>query len=199
MEYIVNDQSIVFVIRNWLSTEYSEQLNNYIDKNIKWINYGIKNNKPILLTRSIYLLGDDTVKKYPYSNLSFMVNNWDSVLNQEIKNIKDNLITDEHLLKYNLSFNSCVINKYKNGKEFIAPHSDEEASGPMNAVISISLGASRTLWLKEKSTSKLLKVQLNNGDCLVMLGETQKYWNHSIPSDKSNGMRISLTYRFINV
>jgi alkylated DNA repair dioxygenase AlkB len=199
MEYIINNESIVFVMRDWLDKEYGYELKEQLEKNVTWINHQIKGNKSIKLTRSISLLGDETVKKYPYINIPYDVDDWSKVLNQEIKQMKDNLIADDLLKQYDLSFNSCVINRYKSAREFIAWHADLEASGPQNIVACVSLGATRTFWLKEKATNKIIKVKLNHGDCLVMLGETQKHWEHSLPSEFGFESRISLTFRYIDV
>jgi len=200
MEYIINDESIVFVMRNLIDSKYGHELKSQLE-NIEWINYRLKNGNKIKLTRSIYILGDETIKNYPYTSLSHPVTDWNMVLNHEIKNVIDNFTSNEYIKsKYpGLTFNSCVINKYANGNEFVAPHSDDEAGGLMNAVVSISLGATRSFYLKSKNKrSPYIKIKLNHGDCLVMLNDTQKYYDHSVPSEKCNGSRISLTYRKID-
>jgi len=78
-------------------------------------------------------------------------------------------------------------------------HSDNEKElGDLPEIISLSLGACRTILFKNKTTKKLIRIELENGDLLVMRGKTQDNWTHAIP--KRTGCyeeRINLTFRKI--
>lgn len=100
------------------------------------------------------------------------------------------------------TFNSVLINYYRNGKDRVAWHSDDEKELGKNPVIaSVSLGAERKFKLRHKKFKEnQLKheVLLANGSLLVMSGTTQHHWLHEVPrTAKPIGPRINLTFRVI--
>jgi alkylated DNA repair dioxygenase AlkB len=77
-------------------------------------------------------------------------------------------------------------------------HSDDEAELGVNPVVaSISLGAERDFILRNKSdTSEQHKFNLANGSLLIMQGQTQQCWQHSLPKRKRClETRINLSFR----
>ncbi len=99
----------------------------------------------------------------------------------------------------NLSFNSCLLNLYHSGEEGMSWHSDAEAElGKEPAIASVSLGAQRKFVMKHKASGEKIELQLEPGSLLLMAGETQKYWLHSLPKTKKvKEPRINLTFRNI--
>lgn len=95
------------------------------------------------------------------------------------------------------SFNSVLINLYRDGRDSVAWHADDEPSLGHNPVIaSISLGAVRRFQLKHKVTGERIDLDLPHGSCLVMAGTTQHHWRHQIPKTRRPiGPRINLTFR----
>lgn len=93
------------------------------------------------------------------------------------------------------TFNSCLLNLYHNGTEGMGWHSDNEKE--MGSVIaSVSLGEERKFVFKHRSTREKVEVNLQNGSVLLMKGDTQKYWIHTLPIMlKKNNARINLTFR----
>ncbi|MHA6279745.1 alpha-ketoglutarate-dependent dioxygenase AlkB family protein [Salinimicrobium sp. CAU 1759] len=98
-----------------------------------------------------------------------------------------------------LEFNSCLLNLYHSGDEGMSWHSDAEAElGPEPAIASLSLGIERRFLFKHKKSGEKIELQLEPGSLLLMAGETQKYWLHSLPkSKKIKEPRINLTFRNI--
>lgn len=98
-----------------------------------------------------------------------------------------------------LEFNSCLLNLYHSGEEGMSWHSDAEAElGKQPAIASVSLGAERRFVFKHKTSAEKVELQLEPGSLLLMAGETQKYWLHSLPkSKKIKEPRINLTFRNI--
>ncbi|MGH8511027.1 MAG: alpha-ketoglutarate-dependent dioxygenase AlkB family protein [Gammaproteobacteria bacterium] len=98
------------------------------------------------------------------------------------------------------SFNSVLLNLYRNESDSMGWHSDDEPSLGANPVIgSVSFGATRTFQLqhKRRKTSRSA-IDLTGGSFLLMSGPTQHHWRHRVP--KSNvpcGPRINLTFRTI--
>lgn len=98
-----------------------------------------------------------------------------------------------------IKFNSCLLNLYHSGDEGMSWHSDAEAElGKEPAIASLSLGAERRFVLKHRTSGQKVELQLEPGSLLLMAGETQKFWLHSLPkSKKVKDPRINLTFRNI--
>ncbi len=206
VETLINDNgAIVVILRKWLQTN---KLHDRL-KSLPWIFgqqniYGRVNDIP----RGMFFLGDDNIKVYKYSRLTFPVQPWKStnMLYQEIEAIRTRITNDPTLLKIlgiPLMFNVCLLNFYRTGADKIDPHSDKEALGPLNAVVTVSTGGSRPFVLKSKTkgiNGRYPKIEtiLNDGDLVLMAGTCQELWTHSIPVSNSQESRMSLTYRLIN-
>lgn len=98
------------------------------------------------------------------------------------------------------TFNSVLLNYYRDGQDSVAWHSDDEHELGLNPVIaSVSFGAARDFQFKHKSDADLReKVTLTHGSLMLMAGATQHFWKHQIPKTKKplDG-RINLTFRVI--
>lgn len=98
------------------------------------------------------------------------------------------------------SFNSALLNLYRNGKDSVAWHSDDEPElGQQPIIASLSLGAPRSFRLKHKKDSHLRhKLTLTSGSLLVMRGDTQQCWSHQVPKEPAvTEPRINITFRNI--
>ncbi|MGR9000588.1 MAG: alpha-ketoglutarate-dependent dioxygenase AlkB family protein [Gammaproteobacteria bacterium] len=97
------------------------------------------------------------------------------------------------------SFNSVLANLYRNGRDSMGCHADNEKElGPNPVIASLSLGDERLFKLHHKKRKETLDINLGNGDLLVMAGTLQHHWVHSLPkTTKSKGPRINLTFRKI--
>lgn len=92
--------------------------------------------------------------------------------------------------------NSVLINYYRDGKDKINYHSDDLSQIGENPVISsISLGASRFFYFKNKITKEKKELILSNGDLCIMKGKTQDNWFHAVLPELNKGERINLTFR----
>lgn len=207
-EYLINaDGVVVVVIRNWLNQNASTNLHSRLHQNIPWI-LGQMNfyGKVVDIPRGMFFLGDNNITKYSYSRVTFPVVDWESnPLYKEIQRIRDMIKDDKtinSILGTQLNYNSCLLNNYRDGNDKIDFHSDREALGPMNAVVTLSLGASREFVFKYKTKGDdgrypRIDTILNNGDLVIMAGRCQELWTHGIPKQNNVGPRISLTYRLI--
>ena len=94
-------------------------------------------------------------------------------------------------------FNSVLLNRYQTGEEGMAWHSDDERSlGKNSAIASLTLGAERRFAFRHRKTKETLSLVLEHGSLLVMRGETQANWMHSLPKSKRVAEpRINLTFR----
>ena len=134
----------------------------------------------------------DDGKDYTYSGLTMPSNRW----TKELKQLKTQI---EQLTHH--SFNSLLINLYRNCQDSMGWHSDDEKELGRNPVIaSVSLGQERVFKLKHRYKPELpvTSIPLSNGSLLLMKGTTQHYWKHSLPkSAKPMAKRINLTFRWI--
>lgn len=98
--------------------------------------------------------------------------------------------------------NAVLINRYRDGSDYISPHSDDDYGDPEPTIPSLTLGAARPFRLaKLDGKSKLDKSTTveclpGHGDLLVMKGRTNAEWQHWVPKTaKPVGERINLTFR----
>lgn len=98
-----------------------------------------------------------------------------------------------------LNFNAVLLNYYRDGKDSVGWHSDDEREfGPHPIIASVSFGASREFVLKHsvKAHVKNVKCTLTHGSLLVMGDTVQNYWKHQLPKTRRvTAPRINLTFR----
>ena len=95
------------------------------------------------------------------------------------------------------SFNSVLVNLYRDGNDGVGWHADNEAvNGREPTIASVSLGATRRFDLRHRESKETVKVDLHSGSLLVMSGLSQHCWVHQIAKTKQVvGPRINLTFR----
>lgn len=99
-----------------------------------------------------------------------------------------------------VEFNSVLLNQYRNENDSMGWHRDNEKElGPNPVIGSVSFGATRLFQFRHYQEPSLKKtIPLTDGSFLLMQGQTQHFWSHSIPkSKKTIGARINLTFRRI--
>ncbi len=97
-------------------------------------------------------------------------------------------------------FNSVLLNLYRDGRDSVSWHADNEASlGPEPVIASLSLGAVRRFQLRHRQDRETkVTIELPHGSCLVMAGATQHRWLHQLPKTAvAVGPRVNLTFRLI--
>ena len=173
-----------------MTTSEANTYYNLLLKNINWKNdEALYHGRHIVTKRKVAWYGDQGFL-YTYSNTTKQALPWTNKL-IDLKR-KTELIT-------NSQFNSCLLNLYHDGNEGMTWHSDDEKSLGKNTVIaSLSFGAERKFSFKHRRTRQTISLLLENGSLLVMRGNIQSNWLHSLPlSSKINHPRINLTFRTI--
>ncbi|XP_062823982.1 alpha-ketoglutarate-dependent dioxygenase alkB homolog 3 [Anolis carolinensis] len=135
---------------------------------------------------------------YTYSKLTMQANHhWHPLLTM----LKDRI---EDFTKN--TFNSLLCNLYRNEKDSVDWHSDDEPALGRNPVIaSLSFGATRTFEMRKKPLPEenndytyvqRVHIPLDHGTLLIMEGATQEDWQHRVPKEyHSREPRINLTFR----
>ncbi len=98
------------------------------------------------------------------------------------------------------TFNSVLINLYRDENDSVDWHSDDEPElGPDPIIASVSFGEPRQFQLKHKTDTTIkTSLLLPHGSLLLMKGQTQNHYNHKVPkSTQPLKPRINLTYRTI--
>jgi alkylated DNA repair dioxygenase AlkB len=95
------------------------------------------------------------------------------------------------------AFNSVLLNLYRDGRDSVSWHADNEPGLGHNPVIaSLSLGTTRRFQMKHRRREERIAIDLTHGSCLIMAGATQHHWLHQLPkSARPVGPRINLTFR----
>lgn len=174
---------------NFLTEQQADQSFLNLRNELKWQQEKIQLfGKPVLQPRLQAWHGD---KSYTYSGLSMHPQPWTPTLLQ----LKSRC---EAVAKH--TFNSVLANLYRDGQDSMGWHQDNETELGTNPVIaSLTLGESRRFVLRHLATKEKYEVELGHGSLLIMAGETQHYWQHSVPKTaKAKGERINLTFRDIN-
>jgi len=99
----------------------------------------------------------------------------------------------------NHDFNSVLANLYRNGRDSMGCHADNEKElGDQPLIASLSLGDTRLLRFRHPRSGHRLDIELAHGDVLIMAGELQRHWRHELPKTRRHKQaRINLTFRRI--
>ncbi|MBP5973166.1 alpha-ketoglutarate-dependent dioxygenase AlkB [Brasilonema sp. CT11] len=147
--------------------------------------------KRIALPRLTAWYGDKG-KFYTYSKIKMERHSWTPIL-IKIKSRIESIVGTQ--------FNSVLLNLYRDGKDSVAWHSDDEPELGENPEIgSVSFGASRRFMFRHKSQKELkFEIELTHGSFLLMKGATQHFWQHQTPkTSKVMKPRINLTFRKVS-
>jgi alkylated DNA repair dioxygenase AlkB len=95
------------------------------------------------------------------------------------------------------SFNAALANLYRNGRDSVGWHSDNEAGlGNRPIIASLSLGGERRFQFRHRKTKQTITLELSMGHWLMMAGETQMFWLHQVPKTAAAVTpRVNLTFR----
>ena len=95
-----------------------------------------------------------------------------------------------------LPFGVCVCIYYPDGNSGVTYHSDFPAFGDTTTIPSLSIGAERIFYLREKETLQVHDILLQEGSMLVMGENCQERYEHSLPiNPECTTGRINLTFR----
>jgi alkylated DNA repair dioxygenase AlkB len=136
---------------------------------------------------------------YRYSGLVETPHPWTPPLSQLRGLLEDDL---------GLAFNSLLLNRYRDGRDRMGWHADDERELALDyPIASLSLGARRSLRFRPRPhrlgttpPPAPLAVELEDGDLLVMGAPTQRCWQHALPARMGvKEERLNLTFRLIRL
>lgn len=136
--------------------------------------------------------GDEGLR-YTYSGLTLEARPW----TPELQDIRSQIEAAA-----GTSFNTVLLNQYRNGKDSMGWHSDDEPELGTNPVIaSVSFGDARRFIMRHRTRDDIDRVELalGHGSVLIMRGATQHNWQHHVPrTARSVGTRVNLTFRLVS-
>ena len=180
----------VFLYENFLIENEAFEWYELLEKNIAWKQEGMKMYGKYLDFPRLSAWYGDAGKVYKYSGL----------VNTPLPFTKELLVIKETIeKKTGKTFNAALLNLYRDGRDSMGWHSDDEKELGNNPVIaSLSFGATRTFQLKHKVNKEKRSILLPNNSLLMMQGSTQHFWQHQIPKTAQQlKPRINITFRKI--
>ncbi|MBT8243691.1 MAG: alpha-ketoglutarate-dependent dioxygenase AlkB [Winogradskyella sp.] len=134
------------------------------------------------------LFGENN-QPYSYSNIAM----YPKPFTKELNSIKQKIeaISNE-------TFNTVLLNLYRNGNDSNGWHADNEKElGKHPIIASVTFGEERPFHFKHRRLKEERhKLILQHGSLLLMKGAMQEHWLHQIAKTKKNiGERINLTFR----
>lgn len=177
---------------DWLPRAEADALFASLRADVKWKRQKIKLfGKEHVQPRLLAWYGDPDAR-YRYSGVQYDPLPWSPSLIRLRERLQESL---------GYAFNSALANLYRDGRDSMGWHSDNEKElGAEPVIASVSLGAVRKFRLKERKKVGPRKITLEPapGSLLVMMGTTQALWRHAVPrTRKPVGERINITFRRI--
>lgn len=175
----------------WLGSGDANRLLEALRHDVPWETHRLRLfGREVAAPRLSCWIGDPGAR-YRYSGTLFEPQPWPRVLSPLRTRLCEDLGVD---------FNSVLANRYRDGRDAMGWHRDDEPElGRQPVIASVSLGAVRRFVLKSVRTpSRRLALDLPHGSLLVMRGDTQRLYRHALPrTAKPVGERINLTFRRI--
>ena len=170
----------------------SNFLMNEFISNVPWQQRKITMYGNLMITPRLTAWYGDEGTGYAFSGTKFDPLPWTKDLQQMRETVQE--ITGT-------TFNSVLLNFYRDGNDSVAWHSDDEDELGLKPVIaSVSLGQERRFDVRNKTDhQQKYAVNLENGSLLLMKGDMQHNWEHRIAkSTKVLKERVNLTFRVIH-
>ena len=125
---------------------------------------------------------------YKYSGVMNVPEPWDKVLAR---------LRDFVSEKTGADYNSVLVNYYRNQRDSVGWHADDEPElGRFPVICSLSVGETRVFQTKEKKTGLVENYELAHGSMVLMYGDFQRTHLHQIPKEKKEiGARFNYTFR----
>ena len=167
-----------------------------IDESVDWQQFNVRvHGKVIPQPRESFYMADNGYP-YKYSGFDRKPEKWEVAV-QEMRKALEKLL--KNVSRGHPKLNAVLGNKYNDGKQYIGYHSDDEGDlHPDAFIVSVSLGAERDFVFKHKKTGETVSVPLKSGSIVLMGGDCQKNWKHSVPKRmRVKEPRINLTFRSV--
>lgn len=175
----------------FLSTEHANQVLKQSLESIAWETRSIQLYGRAIAIPRLSAWFSETKSSYTYSGITHEAKSLPTFL-RDLK-ILIELTTD-------CSFNSVLVNLYRDGSDSVSWHADNELELGSNITIaSLSVGAVRDLRFKHRHVkNEQFSLQLEHGSLLMMYPPTQDNWLHELPKRRQvTKPRVNFSFRKI--
>lgn len=188
---ILPSEGIVNFFPDFFTAEESDRYFNLLLEEIAWKQEPVRLMGKMVMQPRLTAWYGDPGKHYRYSGITMTPTYWTPALQE----IRQRIETVSPVV-----FNSALLNQYRDNKDSMGWHRDNEKSLGTNPVIgSVSFGATRTFRLRHFiDKERQVSLELTNGSFLLMCGQTQHLWEHCVPKrTRTIDARINITFRVI--
>ncbi|MEX1315605.1 MAG: alpha-ketoglutarate-dependent dioxygenase AlkB [Synechococcaceae cyanobacterium] len=194
--------------RAWLMPRHADALEQQLGAEVPWKQEAIAlHGRRHPLPRLTCWMADPGCR-YRYSGLENAIETW-SPAAERLRCLLERLTGRR--------FNSLLLNRYRDGRDAMGWHADDEPGlDPTAPIASLSLGARRDFRLRPRpgprtgdlapppgygpgcAACEPFNLELGPGDLLLMEPPTQQWWQHAVPRRlKLHQERLNLTFRVV--
>jgi alkylated DNA repair dioxygenase AlkB len=188
---MTRNDALLALHTHWLAPEDAQALQQQLTETLPWSIHRIRLfGRWVDSPRLSCWIGDPQAV-YRYSGQTFAPHPW----TQALAALRDRLREE-----LGVPFNSVLANLYRDGRDAMGWHSDDEPElGAEPVIASLSLGAARRFVLRRRDDHAVKQtLVLEPGSLLVMRGACQRDWQHALPrTARPVGPRINLTFRHL--
>jgi alkylated DNA repair dioxygenase AlkB len=183
----------VSIDRGFIARDVADRLFEAIREQTPWIQHEIVLfGKQHPVPRLGCWMGDEGAV-YSYSKLRLEPVPWSGTVSQILNFVHD---------VQSVRFNAVLLNLYRDGRDSMGFHADDEPElGSAPVIASVSLGSPRRFVFKPRGhPAPSVELELSHGSLLMMSGDTQANWLHGIPKTRREvGERLNLTFRNVRL
>ena len=130
----------------------------------------------------------DSGVHYRYSGITLGPSPWPALLQTLRRRLEEDL---------GQRFNSVLCNQYRDGRDSMGWHADNEPElGSQPVIASLSFGARRRFRIRPSAGGSSVGMDLDSGSLLLMDGWSQRDYQHAVTkTQRPVGSRINLTFR----
>ena len=175
----------------WLDAAAADQLLDALHAALPWETHPVRLFGREIPTPRLSCWIGDAGAIYRYSGTRYTPRPWPAQLLPVLQRLRT---------ETGVAFDSVLANLYRDGRDAMGWHSDDEPElGPQPVIASISLGGVRRFTMKHRRVpGASLAIALPHGSLLLMRGDTQRNYRHALPrTAKPTAPRINLTFRRI--
>jgi alkylated DNA repair dioxygenase AlkB len=182
--------ALLWLAPAFVVAEEATQVEEQLAHEVPWAQRSLRMfGRDVLEPRLVAYLGESDAV-YTYSRRRNVPGPWTPITQRLRERVTERVGVD---------FNAVLANLYRDGRDCMGAHADDERElGPAPVIASLSFGARRRFLLRARRGEASHEIWLDHGSLLVMGGTTQQTFVHSLP--KQCGLaqrRINLTFRYI--
>ena len=190
----MKEEELIKTKKSFLNTYSFEENKKLVNKCILEVDTKLLYNPPIIVygkeviqRRNVGFFSNDSIGYY-YSKKLLK----SQPLTDNLKELLD-LINNF----FSCDFNGILVNKYKDGSDYVGLHTDDEDNLEDIGIVALSIGAERKFRIRDiNNGKKILDVPTKSYHLLQMGGNFQKEFTHEIPVEKKiKDIRFSYTFR----